>query len=141
MMLNSNLTDMNKQLFATNITTALATQWLSNIIPTHSSNTEIVTTDPLLDSLALYMTDQALTNTSTSPQIWRSLYFNQKNLAYEQDQLTGFYYSTGLHPLTDAFKGAAILRQLAHQFGAENLKLSLIDLLQYPSKKILILMV
>ena len=134
-LLNIAQTEVNKQALTANITTALAKQWLSNIMHNHSSNTGILTKDPLLDSLALYMTDKALTSTSHSPQIWRNLYFNQKNLAYEQDELTTSYHSTGQHPLSDAFRGAAILRQLAHQFGSEKLRLSLKDLWLSSSKK------
>lgn len=127
---SSSATKTARKNLRSSISYGLAWQWLTGLTDHYWYQDGALTKDVMLDSLALYMTTQALADTGESPLIWRDFYVEKKRLVYAQDNLRTAPHNTGEYTLPDPFKGVAILKQLAHQFGNRTFELALAALLQ-----------
>ena len=127
---SSTVTETAKKDLLSDISYGIAWQWLNGLTRDYGSQNGVLTQEPILDSLAIYMTAQSLAATGEFPQIWRQFYQDKTRLAYEPDSLLNSYKNVENKALSDPIKGAAMLKQLAHQFGNQAFKTALTSLLQ-----------
>lgn len=108
-------------------------QWLNKLNVVEQSEAGELARSSLRESLASYMAIQAQADTGEYSPIWHQFYLNQKQIAYEQDELYALSLA-GKTPAMSPFKGAAILKQLEHQFTSRHFRQTLTDLLSTQSE-------
>ncbi len=107
-------------------------QWLNTLNVVEQSEAGELARSSLRESLASYMAIQAQADTGEYSPIWHQFYLNQKQIAYEQDELYALSLA-GKTPAMSPFKGAAILKQLEYQFTSRHFRQTLTDLLSAQS--------
>ncbi|MBW8183355.1 M1 family metallopeptidase [Shewanella nanhaiensis] len=103
-------------------------QWLNTLNVVEQSEAGELARSSLRESLASYMAIQAQADTGEYSPIWHQFFLNQKQIAYEQDELYALPLA-GKAPAMSPFKGAAILKQLEYQFTSRHFRQTLTELL------------